>query len=352
MRVALDAGYALGREPTGIAVYSRRLIAELAALRPDDQFWLCYRSNRWVRALREKRPAANCRRMPLWAGRGADLFHGLNQRLPRGKMRRAVTTFHDLFVMTGKYSAPDFQQKFTALARDAAARSDLIIAISEFTASEVSQRLGVGRDRIRVVPHGVDTPAVFGAAHAQRFRRERGWGDRAVFLHVGAVQERKNIVRLVEAFEQLPGQPLLVLAGGAGFGADEIEQRIGRSPARERIAWLGYVDAATQAALYGSATALAFPSLEEGFGLPVLEAMAAGLPVLTSTRSALPEVAGNAALLTDPEDVGAIRDGLHRLAEDAALRRKLSTKGLERAAGFTWKRTAEGIWAAYQDVLR
>ena len=124
MRVALDATYALSAEPTGIAVYSRRLIEELAALRPADRFLLCYRSNRWWRALRTPPPAPNCSRAPLWMGRRTDVFHGLNQRLPSGGIRCAVTTFHDLFVMTGEYSTPEFRQKFTALAREAAARSD------------------------------------------------------------------------------------------------------------------------------------------------------------------------------------------------------------------------------------
>lgn len=351
MRVALDATYSLGAELTGIGVYSRRVIEELTALRPDDRFLLAYRSNRWLRALREPRPSGNCRRVPLWAGRRAELFHGLNQRLPSGRMRCAVTTFHDLFVMTGKYSTPEFQRKFTGLARDAAARSDLIIAISEFTAGQVVDRLGYPRERIRVVPHGVDPPAPLSPAAIEQFRRNQGWEGRTVFLHVGAIQERKNIVRLTEAFEQLPGDPLLVLAGGAGFGAEAIEERVSRSRARDRILRLGYVDSTTRAALYRSATALAFPSLEEGFGLPALEAMAAGLPVLTSDRSALPEAAGEAALLVNPEDPEAIRDGLQRLAADETLRRRLTEQGLERAAEFTWRRAAEGAWQAYEAAL-
>src|SRR5690606_38998785 len=104
-------------------------------------------------------PAPNCSRAPLWMGRRADLLHGLNQRLPSGGIGCAVTTFHDLFVMTGEYSTPEFRQKFTALAREAASRSDLIIAISEFTAGQTAELLGYPRERIRVAPHGVDAPA-------------------------------------------------------------------------------------------------------------------------------------------------------------------------------------------------
>ena len=347
MKIALDATYALDAEPTGIAVYSRRLIDELTSLRPDDHFQLCYRSNRWTRAMRLPRPSPNASRVPLWWGRRAGLFHGLNQRLPTGSMRRTVTTFHDLFVMTGEYSTAEFRQKFTTLARDAAARSDLIIGISAFTAHQVAELLNYPSERIRVVPHGVDPPTPMTAGEVEAFVHKRGWRDRCVFLHVGAIQTRKNIARLVEAFEQLPGEPLLVLAGGAGFGAAAIEDRIAASPARKRIISLGYVDGPTKALLYRAASSLAFPSLDEGFGLPVLEAMAAGLPVLTSNRSALPEVAGDAALLVDPLDVDAIREGLARLAQDEGLRARLAALGLQRAGALTWRAAAARTWQAY-----
>jgi glycosyltransferase involved in cell wall biosynthesis len=170
-------------------------------------------------------------------------------------------------------------------------------------------------------------------------------------LHVGAVQARKNCLRLVEAFERLPGHAVLVLAGGAGFEADQIFARIDLSPARGRIRRLGYVDAQTRAKLYRTAAALAFPSLDEGFGLPVVEAMACGLPVLTSNRSALPEVAGDAALLVDPFNVDEIADGLERLLPDEELRAGLRRKGLERAAEFTWRRAAEQTWRVYRETL-
>jgi glycosyltransferase involved in cell wall biosynthesis len=351
VRIALDATYALGAEPTGIAVYSRRLIRELTALRPDDHFQLCYRSNRWLRGLREPLPAPNTSRASLWQGRRAAVFHGLNQRLPNGSIRCAVTTFHDLFVMTGEYSTPEFRVKFTDLARDAAARSDRVIAISEFTAGQVAGLLDFPRDRIHVVPHGVDPADPISPEKVADYVRKQGWQGRCVFLHVGAVQTRKNVGRLVKAFEQLSGEPLLALAGGAGFGAEAIEQRIAASPARERIITLGYVDGPTKALLYHATTALAFPSLDEGFGLPVIEAMAAGLPVLTSHGSALQEVAGDAALLVDPLDSDAIRYGLQQLSSDPALRTQLAARGRLRATQFTWRRAAELTWDAYIDAL-
>jgi len=141
-----------------------------------------------------------------------------------------------------------------------------------------------------------------------------------VILHVGALQTRKNIARLVEAFETLDESWRLVLAGAAGFGAAGILERIARSPARARIEMPGYVTPAELAIWYARATVFAFPSLDEGFGMPLLEAMAAGTPVVTSNRSALPEVAGDAALLVDPEDTAALAAALRQLTGDRELR--------------------------------
>jgi glycosyltransferase involved in cell wall biosynthesis len=356
VRIALDASYGLGAEPSGVAVYCRTLIRELAGAHTEASFLLAYRSNRLTRAFREPNPGPNCTRVllegaatRLWSGR-ADLFHGLNQRLPSAKFAKTVVTFHDLFVMTGRYSTAEYREKFTQLAQDAAERADRVIAVSDFTADETARLLGYPRDRIATVHHGVDPPQAFSEGELGDFRREMGF-EGPFLLHVGAIQTRKNCQRLIEGFERLAGRPTLVFAGAAGFGADETLARIDLSPARDRIRQLGYVDAETRAKLYRTAAALAFPSLDEGFGLPVLEAMAAGLPVLTSNRSALPEVAGDAALLVDPLDTDAITSGLERLLTDEALRLDLEKKGLGRAAEFTWSRAAAQTWAVYQDLL-
>ncbi len=164
------------------------------------------------------------------------------------------------------------------------------------------------------------------------------------------IQERKNIRRVVQAFETLPADLLLVLAGGEGYGADEINKAIEQSPARDRVRRVGYVESDAKAKLYRMATALAFPSLDEGFGIPLLEAMAAGLPILTSDRSAMPEVAGDAAVLVDPLDVQSIADGLRRVVEDEALRSGLKDRGLARAREFTWKRAAELTLGVYREL--
>jgi glycosyltransferase involved in cell wall biosynthesis len=271
--------------------------------------------------------------------RRADLFHGLNQRLPTIRPRRTVTTFHDLFVLTGDYSTPEFRLRFAEQARRAAAESDCIVAVSDFTATQVQQLLGVERSRLRVVHHGVRIPP------PSRVTREK------IILHVGAIQARKNVARLIQAFETGPPDWRLVLAGSAGFGADAILRAIAASPARDRISVLGYVTAEALADWYARSGVLAFPSLDEGFGIPILEAMAAGLPVLTSNRSALAEVAGDAAVLVNPESVEELAEALSRVISDEKLRADLKQKGLARAADYTWPKAVESTWNVYRELL-
>jgi len=271
--------------------------------------------------------------------RAADIFHGLNQRLPTKRLRRTVTTFHDLFVMTGDYSTPEFRMRFTEQARRAAAESHRIITVSEFTATQVVQLLGVERARIRVIHHGVRNPGL------------RPKPRENVILHVGAIQKRKNISRLVQAFESGPAGWRLVLAGSSGFGAEDILKSIESSPARDRISVLGYVNADALADWYNRAAMLAFPSLDEGFGIPILEAMVSGVPVITSNRSAPAEVAGDAALLVNPESVEEIAEALRRVAGDEILRKDLVQKGFARARECTWEKAVEQTWSVYRELL-
>jgi glycosyltransferase involved in cell wall biosynthesis len=331
VRIALDATYSIGDALSGVGVYSREILSGLATAHPEAQFDWCYRPHRYLRA-----PGPHKRLLldPVWP-RSSDLFHGLNQRLPRIPMRRAVATFHDLFVLTGEYSTAEFRARFAAQARDAATRADAIIAVSAFTREQVISILGVAPERVYVVHHGVRELAL------PSVEREN------VILNVGAIQKRKNISRLVEAFEQVDRGWRLVLAGSDGFGAAEIHDRIARSPARDRIVVTGYVSPADLAGWYARARIFAFPSLDEGFGMPVLEAMQAGIPVLTSNRSALPEVAGDAALLVDPEDTSALRT----LTENLELQKDLARRGLARARMFTWEKAVRETWEVYRTLL-
>jgi glycosyltransferase involved in cell wall biosynthesis len=342
--IALDATYSIGDVLSGVGLYSHEILMGLAAAHPDVRFDFCYRPHRYLRARRTSLPPNARRRVlaePL-GPRGADLFHGLNQRLPRFPMRRAIATFHDLFVMTGVYSTPEFRARFTAQARDAAERADAVIAVSEFTRMQVISLLGVDPAKVHVVYHGIrelaaqDTPSP---------TREK------VILNVGAIQKRKNIARLVEAFETLAPPWQLVLAGSHGYGAREILARIERSPARDRIRVTGYVSAEELAGWYARAAVFAFPSLDEGFGMPVLEAMAAGVPVVTSNRSALPEVAGDAALLVDPDDSEALGQALRELALNVDLCWELARRGTARAQMFTWEKAVRETWDVYRTLL-
>jgi glycosyltransferase involved in cell wall biosynthesis len=216
----------------------------------------------------------------------------------------------------------------------------MIIAVSQFTADQVHELLGVGRSRLRVIAHGAHMPDAVPRV------------EEKMILTVGAIQRRKNTERLVEAFESLPTDWKLVLAGAAsGFGAEKILERIAKSPARERIQVAGYVSEDELKSLYARAAIFAFPSLDEGFGIPVLEAMAHGVPVVTSNRSALPEVAGEAALLVDPEDTGALTQALSELIADPGRRSSLSEAGRVRAALFPWERAVAETYSVYQELV-
>jgi glycosyltransferase involved in cell wall biosynthesis len=335
--IALDATYSLGRNLSGVGVYSREILFGLARAHRDEKFLYCYRPHRFLRSFREPLPP-NARRRLLKGAPRAELFHALNQRIDF-RARRTVSTFHDLFVMTGEYSTPEFRARFTAQARAAAEHSDLIIAVSRFTASQVEHLLGVDPARIRVVPHGVHSPAALPGEPREN-----------LILSVGAIQRRKNVARLVKAFEKLPTGWSLVLAGAAdGYGAAEELRAVEQSPRRTDINVLGYVPAAKLDSLYRRARIFAFPSLDEGFGMPVLEAMAYGVPVVASNSSALPEVAGEAALLVNPEEIDDIAAALVRLAADNALREAVASRGLEQARQFTWESAVERTWEVYRE---
>jgi glycosyltransferase involved in cell wall biosynthesis len=346
LKIALDATYSLGPNLSGVGVYSREILFGLARAHREARYLFCYRPHRFLRSFSDSLPANVSRRL-LWESRApsADLFHGLNQRLGTARYRRSVTTFHDLFVISGDYSTPDFRKRFTAQARAAAERSDLIIAVSAFTARQVEQLLHVEPSRLRVIPHGArPLPLSSGATSRE-----------PIILTVGAIQRRKNIVRLVEAFEHTAPGWKLILAGSFGFESEAARERIERSSRKQDIEVLGYVTDMQLEELHQRASILAFPSLDEGFGMPVLDAMARGVPVLTSNVSAMPEVvggaAGGAALLVDPTDVHSIADGLCRLTTNSDLRDTLMQAGIERAKEFTWEKSVEATWNVYRELI-
>lgn len=342
MRIALDATYSVGRNLTGVGMYSREILHGLAVAHPEIVWRWLYRPHRFFFSAGGRTPPPKRRGLLLdrspW--RAAQLFHGLNQRLPQSRFPLQVVTFHDLFVMTAEYSTPDFRARFTEQARHAAAHADRIIAVSRFTAEQVISLLHVDPARVTVIPHGVVSPLRPGIP------REK------IILHVGAIQKRKNLVRLVRAFDVAPPDWRLVLAGSNGFGAEDVFQAIESSRSRDRITATGYVDAGQLSDWYSRATIFAFPSLDEGFGIPVLEAMAAEVPVIASNSSAVAEVAADAALLVNPESEHELVDALRRLTRDAETRQILIAKGKARSAEFSWRRAILQTWNVYKELLR
>ncbi|MCC6540011.1 MAG: glycosyltransferase family 4 protein [Bryobacterales bacterium] len=353
MTFALDASYSIGSELSGVGVYSRELLAGLAALDPHAAWTWAYRPHHWRTRFFGPPVPAGARRRLLWESRPpgrCDLFHGLNQRLPafcgtpphRRAGLRTVATFHDLFMMSREYSTAGFRSRFTEQATLAAERADAVIAVSAFTGSQVQAMLGVEPARIHVVHHGVrPLPPPSGPTPARE----------PVVLSVGALQVRKNTLGLIRAFERLPEGWRLILAGSLqGFGAPELRAAVEASSKRSSIDLRGWVSDAELAGLYARASIFAFPSLDEGFGIPVLEAMANGVAVMASNTSALPEVCGDAALLVDPQDLDAMAGALERLMQQDGLRHELIVRGRQRAASFTWERCARETLAVYRKL--
>jgi glycosyltransferase involved in cell wall biosynthesis len=326
LRIALDATYSTGDGLSGVGVYSREILNGLAAGNSAEGWDWFYRSPRYWRARFGSRPA-NVRIRLLSDSKGdrsAPLFHGLNQRLPEKRFRKQIATFHDLFVLSGDYSTPEFRERFAAQARGAAEGADLIIAVSAFTASQVEHYLKAPASRIRVIHHGVLPREI------PKLPREK------VILCVGAIQKRKNQAALVRAFRAAPADWTLVLAGSQGYAAEKVLSEIADSPAADRIRVTGYISDEEIANWYAKASIFAFPSLDEGFGMPALEAMAAGVPVIAGNRSALPEVCGDAAMMVDPASDEELAGSVELMTRDETLRSKLADRGKSHAARFRW----------------
>ena len=336
--IALDATYSLGPALSGVGVYSREILNGLSAANPSASWDWFYRSNRYWRARRLPKPPNVTRRFlsDSWGNRSADIFHGLNQRLPKRRFRRQVATFHDLFVLSGEYSTPKFRARFALQAKEAAAGADLIIAVSDFTASQVEHYLNVARSRIRVIHHGVIPRPI------PILPREK------VVLCVGAIQKRKNQAMLIRAFRAMPHDWTLVLAGSRGYEADEADAAL--LHANDRVRVTGYLTEEEIAGWYARASIFAFPSLDEGFGMPILEAMAAGVPVIAGNRSALPEVCGDAAEQIDPNSEEQLASALLRLATDESRRNELIMRGLNRSKQFTWENAVAKTQAVYNEL--
>ena len=378
MRLAIDVSALSGGLRTGTAVYVYRLVEALAALPDSAEIRLLYNGMPGegadlTHALEGPRVRAVCAYL-LWRPLPAPLFwRPYPARLAREVL--AADVFH---VGEFVYPTPRAGLPVVATVHDVttklfprwhgwpnrilhhrrlgwiARHATRVIVDAAATRAETSAQLGIPVARLDVVPLARGMPPVGAGAAREEVRRAFGLGDVPYVLTVGTLEPRKNLVRLVEAFLRTPASAgvRLVLAGSWGWHTGDLRRRLRCADAAERVTVTGPVDEATLGALYAGARLFAYPSLYEGFGLPVLEAMAAGVPVLTSRGGALEEVAGAAASLVDPTDVASIADGLRVLLESDAERSRLRALGLARERAFTWERTAARTLEVYQRAAR
>jgi len=344
LTVALDAEHTR-QSAAGIARYARSLARELTALGEARVIELgagevVQRGTFAKKLLTARQDFAWYPWLARRAARaaGADVYHS---PLPRGPLTSGsppfVVTVHDLVPIRFPETTTGWSRAYSAITfHRILGAADRILVPSQDTANDLNALAGVPPDKIRVVPNGVDE--LF-------FGRPQAIPDIAkpYVLFVGTPEPRKNLARLIAAMAILRSQGIrerLVIAGAGGWGAEV--------PTSEHVTMMGRVSDEKLHSLYGHASCLAIPSLQEGFGLPALEAMASGTPVVAAKSGALPEVTGRAAVLVDPLDPTSIADGI---SEAIAGRDSLISRGRARAREFSWKRTAALTAAVYREML-
>lgn len=281
---------------------------------------------------------------------GLTLMHSMAFAMPRLAPCPTVVTIYDLSFIEFPDLYPVAQRRYlmneTAHSCDHAAR---LIAISESGRQDIHRLYGVSPTRIDVITPG--TADIFRPQPAEEvaaFCRRQSLPN-SFFLHVGTLQPRKNIPVLLEALSILNRpEASLVLVGGKGWIYDEIFERVDRLGLRDRVRFEGYAIDEDLPLWYNAATALVLPSLYEGFGMPVVEALACGTPVIASNSSSLPEAGGDVALYFDPHDAVALAGQMARVLDDPTVRRRAQTEGPQHAARFSWPRTGEQLAAVYE----
>jgi glycosyltransferase involved in cell wall biosynthesis len=380
VRALIDYRAAL-RDRTGVGEYTHQLVRALLATFPSDghdrPLDLTLFSSSWKDRLLPAEELAGAavvdRRVPVrvlnyawhrleWppaeeiAGGRFDVTHSMHPMLLPARDAAWVVTIHDLdFLAHPERTRAEIRRDYAALARSHAERADAVVVVSHFTAREVERHLGVDPERLVVCSPG-----------APDWRPRARPPTTGYVLFFGTLEPRKNVGGLLDAFEWLLGAvarrpaseagntlvPELVLAGRPTDEARPWLDRIGRPPLGGRVRHIGYVEPADRRALYEGARLLVQPSFEEGFGLPVLEAMTVGIPVVASNRGALPEVIGDAGPLVDPEDSVEMGAAMLRMIDDDAFAGACAAKGVVRAREFRWERTAQQVYAAYEYAIR
>ncbi len=369
MRIAVFADQLFYRQPGGIGTYLRHLVPGIAAALPADEFVLPHHGpegaqpfpgvpNVEARRLYGRRDVTgvmwhSVQRPSLESCLGRlDLVHAPSLVCPPSRAP-LVATVHDLGVVKFPGSFPTQWRLFHRRGLSLILRkAGIILAVSNHTAKDLRALAGRGGPRIRVVPQGVEEPPPMTDEEVERVLAGHGL-EPGYLLFVGTIEPRKNIPRLVQAYASLEEEDRkavgpLVLAGPQGWlGRWELSRVLSQRGVR----WLGFLPREELEAVFRGAGIFVYPSLYEGFGLPVLEAMARGVPVITSRTSAMLEVAEGAALLVDPGDIMDIRKALRRLAGDGELRGELAELGRERASRYPWSRTIELTAEAYREAL-
>lgn len=371
--ILMDGRY-LGPRASGVGRYQRELVLEMQRQRPQLDFRFI------VRRTGDQAPLQSSYELEfdhwvygphtslildrhLWRAGQVDLFHSPFHVMPRRVSCPALVTMHDAFHFeqnkTSNYAPPISWAEwayFLWAVPDSLQRARRVLCVSRTTADEMLRRVPSTKDKLRVVPHGVT--ALFRQLPDRQAARARAaeliGSSEPFLLSIGGVSPNKNHLRMLRAFAAaFPGKSRLRLVVVNRFGDPARLQAL----ARELGVGERYVSLASPAdddlvRLLNAATGLAFCSTVEGFGLPILEAMACGCPVITSTTSCMPEVAGDAALLADPHDVADIARAMRRLVNQRRLRQELSGKGLERARRFSWREAARATLEVYDECLK
>jgi len=376
MRIGIDASRAITPHPTGTEVYSRRLIQSLLTLASQRRPSIRHRLRLYFRSTppADTFAGAELRIMPfprLWthvrlswemARRPPDVLFVPAHVLPLVHPRASLVTVHDLGYLYCPQAHPWRQRLYLDLSTRWNARAAAhVLADSEATKADLVTRYSTPPEKITVAYPGHDEtlapvrdPAAIEAVKA----RYGICGD--YFLYLGTLQPRKNLARLITAFTVLEPfglslrakpETVLVLAGKRGWLYDDLFTQARHLGLAENIRFPGYTPDEDKAALLSGALAFVFPSLYEGFGLPVLEAQACGCPVITSTTSSLPEVAGDAALLVDPTDTTAIAAAMQRIAADPALRETLVERGFANVRRFSWTACAQSVLSVMEQSV-
>lgn len=372
MRIALDA-IPLVAAKTGIGHYTDALSTWLARTHADHQYELVSPFEFAFETHNGQRPANLSKRFtPVrsifrkWWLIGlptllqispVDLFHGTNYCIPLWAPCPTIVTIHDLslFTQASTHESANVERgrrRIPIMAR----RASRIIAPSEWTSREITAHLGIRRERIRVIYEAArEGMHPLTEAEAQPVLDKYGI-QRPYLLYVGTIEPRKNLLTLIQAYEEIlkrtRHRPHLVLCGGRGWLYDEVFKLVEELRLSDMIKFTGYVPDVDLPALYSQAEIFVYPSLYEGFGLPPLEAMACGAPVVTSNTSSLPEVVGEAGLAVSPRDWRGLAGALIKLLDDAQLRAYYRRAGLERAGKFSWERAAHETQMLYDEVFQ